>query len=429
MEKIYNKLLQEEYYKVILDNGLTVLLCNRPKIKNAMAMLTVKYGSIHQEFKYNGSDEIIETPAGVAHFLEHKMFEMPGGVDACDLFAELGADVNAYTTYECTSYYFSTVTNFYESLELLLDFVQTPYFIEESVEGEKKIIEQEIISAYDKPGSMAYYGILRTMYEKNKVRDDIGGTVESLNNISSQTLQLCYNTFYHPANMILVIVGDLDINNTIAFVKENQDKKEFGPYLKPNVISYEETDVVFKQYDSYKMDVNVSNVNIGLKMDLYNMSMQEIIRLSVLFDFVLEEVFEFATPTYQKWLRESIIDTSFSYNFSLGKNYSYIVLGGRAYDVDKFITTIKTALLNLPTFNFNEEHFITYIRSYKAYLIRKFNSVDSIANNLNDAAVDDICIFDKLAILEQVKFEDINEIFKYIKEDSISIYVVEPKNE
>ena len=140
MEKVYNKLLHEEYFKEVLDNGLTVLLCKRPSIKNATAMLTVKYGSLHQEFKYDGCDTIIKTPAGVAHFLEHKMFEMPNDVDACDLFAELGADVNAYTTYECTSYYFSTVTNFNESLELLLDFVQTPYFIEESVEGEKKII-------------------------------------------------------------------------------------------------------------------------------------------------------------------------------------------------------------------------------------------------------------------------------------------------
>ena len=280
MKRVYNNLLQEEYFKEVLDNGLTVVLCKRPSIKNATAMLTVKYGSLHQEFKYDGCDDIIKTPAGVAHFLEHKMFEMPNDVDACDLFAELGADVNAYTTYECTSYYFSTVTNFNESLELLLDFVQTPYFIEESVEGEKKIIEQEILSSYDKPGSMAYVGILKTMFENNKVRDDIGGTVESLNQINSNTLNLCYNTFYHPANMYLVVVGDIDVDATIALIKANQSAKDFLPYLNPQVIMQPDTDIVYKKYDSYKMDVNVANVNIGLKLDLSNQSIYDILTIT-----------------------------------------------------------------------------------------------------------------------------------------------------
>lgn len=428
MKRVYNNLLQEEYFKEVLDNGLTVVLCKRPSIKNATAMLTVKYGSLHQEFKYDGCDDIIKTPAGVAHFLEHKMFEMPNDVDACDLFAELGADVNAYTTYECTSYYFSTVTNFNESLELLLDFVQTPYFIEESVEGEKKIIEQEILSSYDKPGSMAYVGILKTMFENNKVRDDIGGTVESLNQINSNTLNLCYNTFYHPANMYLVVVGDIDVDATIALIKANQSAKDFLPYLNPQVIMQPDTDIVYKKYDSYKMDVNVSNVNIGLKLDLSNQSIYDILRLSILLDFALEEIFDYSSSTYQKWLRERIIDTSFSYNFSLGKYYSYVLLGGRAYDVDEFIRIIKNAILNIPSFEFSKDHYTTYIRSYKSYLIRKFNSVDSIANYINDTEIDDIDIFTKLDILEKVKYEELEEIFKFIKEDSLAIYVVEPKN-
>lgn len=428
MKRVYNNLLQEEYFKEVLDNGLTVVLCKRPSIKNATAMLTVKYGSLHQEFKYDGCDDIIKTPAGVAHFLEHKMFEMPNDVDACDLFAELGADVNAYTTYECTSYYFSTVTNFNESLELLLDFVQTPYFIEESVEGEKKIIEQEILSSYDKPGSMAYVGILKTMFENNKVRDDIGGTVESLNQINSNTLNLCYNTFYHPANMYLVVVGDIDVDATIALIKSNQSAKDFLPYLNPQVIMQPDTDIVYKKYDSYKMDVNVANVNIGLKLDLSNQSIYDILRLSILLDFALEEIFDYSSSTYQKWLRERIIDTSFSYNFSLGKYYSYVLLGGRAYDVDEFIRTIKNAILNIPSFEFSKDHYTTYIRSYKSYLIRKFNSVDSIANFINDTEIDDIDIFTKLDILEKVKYEELEEIFKFIKEDSLAIYVVEPKN-
>ena len=195
MEKITNELLKESYYKCILPNGLTVVLFPKPLIKRTYAMLTVKYGSIHQEFRLSGRNDIITTPAGVAHFLEHKMFEMPEGVDASNLFAELGADVNAYTSHENTSYYFQTVMNFEKSLELLLDFVQTPYFKEESVESEKLIIEQEIMSSLDRPGSVCYQGILKNLFEKNKVIDDIGGTKESISLINKDTLQMCYNTF------------------------------------------------------------------------------------------------------------------------------------------------------------------------------------------------------------------------------------------
>ena len=238
MEKIYNELLNESYYKHILSNGLTVLLFPKPLIKRSYAMLTVKYGSIHQEFKFLGSDEVIKTPAGVAHFLEHKMFEMPGGIDASNLFAELGADVNAYTSHENTSYYFSTVMNFSESLELLLDFVQTPCFIEESVESEKLIIEQEIMSSLDRPGSVCYHGILNNLYKENKITDDIGGTKESINQINKDTLQMCYNTFYHPSNMILVVAGNFDLDKTITLIENNQANKDFNPYLNPITINY-----------------------------------------------------------------------------------------------------------------------------------------------------------------------------------------------
>lgn len=427
MEKITNEFLQEIYYKYTLPNGLKVILFPKPLIKRSYAMLTVKYGSIHQDFKINGSDEIISTPAGVAHFLEHKMFEMPNNVDASNLFAELGADVNAYTSHENTSYYFSTVMNFDKSLELLLDFVQTPYFIENSVEGEKKIIEQEIMSSLDKPSSVCYHGILRNLYEKNKVIDDIGGTKESINLINKDTLQMCYNTFYHPSNMFLVIAGNFDLEKTLDLIKFNQANKDFNPYLNPEVINYFENNKVHKEYDSFVMDVNISSVSVGLKLDLSNNSPQEILKIAVLFDFILEERFDYSSENYQKWLREQIIDYTFTFNFSLCKTHAYITIDGQAPDPNRFIDVIRKELLNIPNIEFSEERFNNFIRSHIAYQIRKFNSVEAIANSLNDEAIDGTDLFDKLNTLQNLKLENIKEVYQYFDKESISSFVVMPK--
>ena len=427
MEKITNELLKESYYKCILPNGLTVVLFPKPLIKRTYAMLTVKYGSIHQEFRLSGRNDIITTPAGVAHFLEHKMFEMPEGVDASNLFAELGADVNAYTSHENTSYYFQTVMNFEKSLELLLDFVQTPYFIEESVESEKLIIEQEIMSSLDRPGSVCYQGILKNLFEKNKVIDDIGGTKESISLINKDILQMCYNTFYHPSNMILVCAGNFDLESTLKLIKNNQNNKDFGPYLNPEVIYHLESNKVKKEYDSFMMDVNISCVSVGLKLDLFSKTPKEILKIAVLFDFILEEQFDYSSKNYQKWLRDHIIDYTFTFNFSLCKTYAYITIDGQAFDSNVFIDTMRKELLNIPNIKFDEERFNNFIRSHIAYQIRKFNSVEAIANSLNDEYIDGTELFDKIETLQNLKLSDIKEVYEYFSTDALSSFVVLPK--
>lgn len=429
MKKITNELLNETYYKCVLPNGLSVMMFPKTLIKRSYAMLTVKYGSIHQEFTFSGSDEVIVTPPGVAHFLEHKMFEMPNGVDASNLFAEFGADVNAYTSHENTSYYFSTVMNFEKSLELLLDFVQTPCFVEESVESEKLIIEQEIMSSLDKPASVCYHGILKNLFEKNKVVDDIGGTKESIQEINKDILQMCYNTFYHPSNMILVVAGNFDLDKTLELIKNNQANKDFIPYLNPNVIHYYESNKVNKEYDSVTMDVNMSSVSVGLKLDLHEKTPQEILKIAILFDFILEELFDYSSKNYQKWLREHIIDYTFSFNFSLCKTHAYITLDGQAFDPNEFIDVMRKELLNIPNFSFIEERFYNFIRSHIAFQIRKFNSVEAIANSLNDEAIDGTELFDKLETLQNLQFNDLKEVYKYFKDESLSSFVVLPKNE
>ena len=364
MKKITNNLINESYYYDVLPNGLKVFYYPRCDFKRSFVMLTVKYGSLNQEFKILGTDEIIKTPAGVAHFLEHKMFEMPGGIDATNLFAELGADVNAYTSYENTSYYFSTVVNFYESLELLLDFVQTPYFKEESVNSEKGIIEQEIISSLDRPASVGYHGILRNLFSESKIIEDIGGTVESINQIDAEILQKCYDVFYHPENMMLIVAGNFDLDQTRLLIETNQKHKFFNNFLKPETIYYIENNLANKKEDFTIMDVHTSTVYFGLKVDLSSYSYTEISKIAVLIDFLLDETIGYGSKNYQMWIREKIIDYSFEYSFSLGDKYGYILVNLESMDEELFLRIIKDAFLNIPNVVYDKTRFLYYIRRH-----------------------------------------------------------------
>ncbi len=429
MKKITNQFLNEEYYVETIDNGMQVFLKPKTDLNRSYAMLSVKYGSINQEFKVQGHKEIIKTPAGVAHFLEHKMFEMPNGIDATNLFAALGADVNAYTSHENTSYYFSTVTNFSESLELLLDFVQTPYFTEESVETEKGIIEQEIITSLDRPTSVSYQGILKNLFKENKVSEDIGGTIESIKTISKDVLQTCYDIFYHPKNMILVVVGNFDLNQTIELIKNNQKNKTFKPYTNPQTIYYLEDNQVNIEENITTMDINNEVVNVGVKFDLATYSPYEITKLAILLDFVLEELFSYSSNNYQQWLRAELIDYSFDYSFALAPYFAYLMIGGETTKSRILINNIKEVLLNLSLDIFDEERFKNYLRGYIGYEIRKFNSVEAIANNINDKELDHTHLFDTINILNTLKFSDLTELLKLFEEKALSIFIIKPNQQ
>lgn len=426
MKKITNQLLNETYYEETLDNGMQVFLKPRQDLKRSYAILSIRYGSIHQDFKIN--DEVIKTPAGVAHFLEHKMFEMPNGIDASNLFASLGADVNAYTSHENTSYYFSTVTNFEQSLMLLLDFVQTPFFTKESVESEKGIIEQEIISSLDRASSVSYYGILKNLFKNNKVIEDIGGTVESIQTITKEILEQCYDLFYHPSNMLLVLVGNFDLNQTLSLIKQNQASKQFKKYNCPKAIYYLEDNQVNKKEEITYMDILNEVINVGVKFDLAKYSPASITKISILLDFILEELFSYSSYNYQKWMREELIDYSFDYSFSLAPYFAYMMIAGETTKSKELIHNIQDILLNLSLDQFDEERFKNYLRGYMGYEIRKYNSVEAIANNINDKELDNTHLFDTIDILETIKFDDLNSVINLFEEKAISVFIVKPNN-
>ena len=232
MEKIYYQTLKETLFHEKLENGLEVYLLPKIGFEKTYGLFSTRFGSIDTTFVPLGQKEMIKVEDGIAHFLEHKMFDMENG-DAADEFAKLGASSNAFTSSSRTAYLFSTTTNENDCIELLLDFVQSLNITDESVEKEKGIICQEIKMYDDDPDWRVYFGAIANLYHKHPVKIDIAGTCETVNNTYKDMLELCYQTFYHPHNMMLFVVGNINPEELIGVIKENQNKKHF---LSENVI-------------------------------------------------------------------------------------------------------------------------------------------------------------------------------------------------
>ena len=224
METIHYKTISEDLYYEEMANGLKVYLLPKEGFSKTYGLFTTDFGSIDTTFVPLGESEMIKVPDGIAHFLEHKMFDMADG-DATEKFARLGASTNAFTSSTRTAYLFNTTSNEKECVELLLDFVQELYLTPESVEKEKGIIGQEIKMYDDDPDWRCYFGSIQNLYQKHTVSVDIAGTVETVNSTDKETLEKCYNTFYHPSNMMLFVVGNIVPENMMSIIRNNQEKK------------------------------------------------------------------------------------------------------------------------------------------------------------------------------------------------------------
>ena len=226
MQIIENLKVKEKLYIEKLENGLTVMIIPKKDVQKKYVIFGTNFGSIDNKFVVPGKNEEIEIPDGVAHYLEHKMFEQKSGINSLDKLSSLGVNANAYTTNDHTAYLFEGTDNFYEALDELMDYIQNPYFTDENVEKEKGIISQEIRMYDDHPGWQVYMNAMKCMYNVNPIRIDTAGTVESISEINKEILYNCYNTFYHPSNMAIVLCGDFEPEKLLEEVKNRLLKKE-----------------------------------------------------------------------------------------------------------------------------------------------------------------------------------------------------------
>lgn len=427
MNEMYFPKIDEKLYHETLENGLNVYIVPKPGYNKTYATFVTKFGACVDRFIPYGEKDYITVPLGVAHFLEHKMFEMENGEDASNLFANLGADSNAFTDYIQTAYIVSCTNKVDEVINLLLDYVQSPFFNDKNVTKEQGIIEQELMMYMDKPNSRSHLGLLQNMYSQYVMREDIVGTIESIRSINKEILYTCYNTFYHPSNMILMIVGNVDLNQIITLVKNNQAQKQFKPIIDINKEFTVEDNQVFKKTSTIKMDILMPKVSIGLKLPYRNYEKNELLLFEVKLKMLLEKTFGVSSETYQELLDKELVNTGFNYSTYLDLYSGYIKLNANTFKVNEFIDYINQKLLSLANFEIDDEQFDRMKKAMIGSFVKSFNYPDFIANGFIDYYMKDCNLFDSIELFESIKKEDLYELRSLFEEKAICNFIIEPK--
>lgn len=426
MEKLYFKTLKETLYHETMNNGLEVFLLPKPGFEKTYGLFTTKFGAIDTTFVPINQDEMIKVEDGIAHFLEHKMFDMNGS-DASDEFAKLGASTNAFTSSSRTAYLFSTTTNEYPCIELLLDFVQKLEITPDSVEKEKGIIGQEIKMYDDDPDWRVYFGSIQNLYNNHPVAVDIAGTVETVNNTTKEMLELCYNTFYHPSNMMLFVVGNIEADKAISVIKENQAKKDFKAAKEIVCQKNIEPCNIKTREEILTMDVEMNKIIVSIKINEILNDPKQKIRRELAINLLFDLLFSKSAKLYNEWLNKGIINDSFSANFTQERDYAFIQIG---CDCDDY-QTLKDHLFDLIE-NFNDieiskDDFERIKKKNIGLFINLFNGPESIANLFSRYYFEGTNALNLVDEIAKITLDDIYEMFKYFDLEYTSTCIVKKK--
>ena len=372
MKPQYYSELDETVYREILPNGLTVAVVKRTGFTKRLAYFVTDYGSIHTDFTFQGKE--YKAPAGVAHYLEHKLFDMPGDRDVSAEFAAMGAMTNAFTSYDMTAYYFSCTENFEGCLKLLLEFVSTPYFTAESVEKEQGIIDQEIGMNEDAPDSVIFEKLMQSLYENHPIRVPILGTSETIRDITPEVLHTCHEAFYTPGNMLLCVVGDVEPEEVTAMAREilGDEKKEVGK--KKN--TWAETMCAVGSETECQMEVAMPMFNMAFKAEALGTG-EEAIRQEMIADLAAEALFGESSELYLRLYEEGLIDSSFGGGFETIDGCAMLMCSGDSKDPAAVREAILTQAAKLSLEGIDEETFLRLKRSALGRRIRGLDSFDA----------------------------------------------------
>ncbi|MDX5665591.1 EF-P 5-aminopentanol modification-associated protein YfmH, partial [Clostridioides difficile] len=412
MEKIVNDILKEEVYYEKLQNGLDVYFMPKRGFMKKYAILATNYGSNDLEFVPIGEDKKIRVNEGIAHFLEHKMFEQPDGGDAFDKFSKLGVNANAFTNFTMTAYLFSATENFYESLEHLIDYVQTPYFTDENVEKEKGIIAQEIKMYNDDPDWNVYFNCLKAMYVNYPARIDIAGTVDSIYKITKEELYKCYNTFYNPGNMALFVVGDLDVEKVIDVTKKSNNYKVDKLSKSIERFYPEEPEGVKEKEVIEKFPISMPMFNIGFKDSNVGLKGKELLRKEIVTDILVGMLFKKGSKLYEDLYMQGLINENFGAGFSSQVDYAFSIIAGDSKEPKKVKEIILDYIEKSKKEGLSKEEFERTKKKKIGSFIKCFDSINFIGNSFISYVFKDINILDYLDIIKDITFEEVEERLK-----------------
>jgi len=397
--------MDERLVKTKLDNGLNVYIFPKKNYVKQYAMLSVNFGSNDIEFIDVKNCHKRNMPLGIAHFLEHQLFE-DKEKSIFDKFADLGASANAYTNFDSTNYLFSSSSNFEDSLINLIEFVQDPYFSEENVKKEQGIIVQEIKMYQDNPYWKSYFNLLSALYSKHPVKNDIAGTEKSVLSITPEDLYICYYNFYLPSNMDLILIGDLDSERIINLIREHQAQKNFPNFKNPVRIIKEEPDSVAKKLVKEKMNISRPMVQIAFKDPSKREKPAEIIKKEYIVNLLLDIVFGRSSKNYNQLLEQGIIDNSFSCTYHKKPDYAYVHLHGESNRPDLMRAKIKEKLVDIDHDEI-KENFERIKRKYQGSYIRLFNNFSHLAAEFINYRRLGIDIFDLASIIDNITIEEL----------------------
>ena len=419
--EIFKNSLLGQYSKTVLENGLSVYIMEKPGFDSSFALYGTKYGSINTKFSRNGGPDI-EVPAGIAHFLEHKLFESEEG-DTFQRFAKTGAYCNAYTSFDKTCYIFSCTKSFNENLDILLDFVQSPYFTAETVAKEQGIIAQEIKMYEDNPGWRVFFNLLRTMYENHPVKIDIAGTVDSIAQIDDKLLYECYNTFYNPSNMFICIAGNVKTGEVLS-----QIEKGMKPHEKVSVKSAVSSEVkeVKEHYIEQALEVSKPLFCYGFKdiPKTERVGIKDRMIAGITLDLLCGD----CSSLYRRLLADGLIDNELSSEHFQGEGYSAFIIEGESDNPKAVAEEINKEIKNLIKNGIDTRLFEAIKKAAYGDAVKRFDSTDNIVTDMQDCAISGGTLFDSIDLLGSINEQDILTCLEKLTEPSAVLSVITPRN-
>ncbi len=418
MQVIENLKVKEKVYIEKLENGLTVMIIPKKGIQKKYVIWGTNYGSNDSKFIVPGEDVETEVPKGVAHFLEHKMFEQANGTNSLDTLTALGAEANAYTTNDHTAYLFECTENFYPALDELMDYVQHPYFTDQNVEKEKGIIGQEIMMYDDYPEWRVYLNALEAMYHEHPVKLDITGTIETISHIDKEILYKCYNTFYNPSNMAMVVCGDFEPEKLLEEIKKRLIDKKGNGEIKRIYPNEEET--IVKSNITKNMDVSQPIFVFGIKDK--PVEKKELVKKHIAIEILLNMIIGKSSKLYKKLYDEGLLFSVPSLDYEFSRGYAHILITGQSPNPEEVYKRFKEEIVNL---KIETQEFQRIKKRIYGEYVTEFNDISNIARMFLADFFKQINSFDYLEEITTINEEYISQILKEVfTEDKMVISVI-----
>ena len=409
--------LNESTFHTTLENGLNVYICKKKGFGKKIGMFGTKYGSVVNDFVDITTGKRIKVPDGIAHFLEHKLFEKEGA-NALDLFSKMGVSSNAYTSFDQTVYFFETSEKLEESIVMLVKLIKEPYFTDENVAKEQGIIGQEISMYDDDPTFMVYFNALRAMYQKNPVRIDIAGTIESISHITKELLYTCYNTFYSPQNMFFLVVGDVDVDKTIDIIDENIKKYEtkVNTDAKIEKFTANEPKEIAKKEITQKMEIYLPQLCIGYKLPLS--SGEDITKNEIIVSIISDMFFSKQSDFFEKEYNEGKVNGSIDMQYEGSDTFSHVILSTTSTDIDIIENDLLNYIEEIKEKEIDEELFKIIKRKKIGEAILSSDSLNVSYRRVIDSILSNTRVYADIEILKGITSKDIKEFLHKLNEDN-----------